>query len=188
MAIMPRLTLLLVCGLALTAGTLAQDTDTPRLDAWAARRPNLARLFGIGAGGDAAAAPTMTTTAGADADNIPKVLSEYPGGEFSTLLAAVGAADLGGALEGAGPFTVFAPTDDALLGFLAMAGPLGCVSFSTSSSSSSSSHSPSTSSSPYSPHSPSASFPSSPFPSSSSASSSSSACRQPPFDFKPPCP
>ena len=34
-------------------------------------------------------------------------------GIFDTLVAAVGAADLGGVLSGQGPFTVFAPTDDA---------------------------------------------------------------------------
>jgi transforming growth factor-beta-induced protein len=34
-------------------------------------------------------------------------------GSFKTLAAAVGAADLGGALTGPGPFTVFAPTDEA---------------------------------------------------------------------------
>lgn len=34
-------------------------------------------------------------------------------GSFSTLVAAVQAADLAGTLSGPGPFTVFAPTDDA---------------------------------------------------------------------------
>ncbi len=34
-------------------------------------------------------------------------------GSFKILLAAVEAADLGGALSGDGPFTVFAPTDEA---------------------------------------------------------------------------
>ena len=34
-------------------------------------------------------------------------------GQFKTLLAAVKAADLEGALKGPGPFTVFAPTDEA---------------------------------------------------------------------------
>jgi uncharacterized surface protein with fasciclin (FAS1) repeats len=34
-------------------------------------------------------------------------------GSFKTLVAAVTAADLGATLKGAGPFTVFAPTDDA---------------------------------------------------------------------------
>jgi uncharacterized surface protein with fasciclin (FAS1) repeats len=47
-------------------------------------------------------------------------------GRFDTLLAAVGAADLGGALASPGPFTVFAPTDDAFarLGDDAIAGLL----------------------------------------------------------------
>ena len=34
-------------------------------------------------------------------------------GSFKTLVAAVTAADLGGVLKGDGPFTVFAPTDEA---------------------------------------------------------------------------
>ena len=34
-------------------------------------------------------------------------------GRFKTLVAAVKAAKLDGALSGTGPFTVFAPTDDA---------------------------------------------------------------------------
>jgi uncharacterized surface protein with fasciclin (FAS1) repeats len=34
-------------------------------------------------------------------------------GRFETLVAAVTAADLAGTLKGEGPFTVFAPTDDA---------------------------------------------------------------------------
>ena len=34
-------------------------------------------------------------------------------GSFTTLVAAVTAADLGATLKGAGPFTVFAPSDDA---------------------------------------------------------------------------
>ena len=44
-------------------------------------------------------------------DSIPVVATEA--GTFNTLLAAVEAADLGEVLGGAGPFTVFAPTDDA---------------------------------------------------------------------------
>ena len=34
-------------------------------------------------------------------------------GSFKTLVAAITAADLGATLKGAGPFTVFAPSDDA---------------------------------------------------------------------------
>lgn len=44
-------------------------------------------------------------------DNIPTTATAA--GQFNTLLAAVGAADLGGVLSGPGPFTVFAPTDEA---------------------------------------------------------------------------
>lgn len=48
------------------------------------------------------AAPAKTIVSAAVAD-----------GRFTTLLAAVQAAKLDGALSGPGPFTVFAPTDDA---------------------------------------------------------------------------
>ena len=44
-------------------------------------------------------------------DSIPAVATKA--GTFKTLLAAVEAADLGDVLGGAGPFTVFAPNDDA---------------------------------------------------------------------------
>jgi len=57
-------------------------------------------------GSDAAkAAHSMTS------DNIVQVASKA--GSFNTLLAAAKAAGLVGALEGEGPLTVFAPTDDA---------------------------------------------------------------------------
>ena len=44
-------------------------------------------------------------------DNLPTTAAKA--GTFKTLLAAVEAADLVGALTGEGPYTVFAPTDDA---------------------------------------------------------------------------
>ena len=44
-------------------------------------------------------------------DNIPTTAEKA--GTFKTLLAAVTAADLAGVLSGEGPFTVFAPTDEA---------------------------------------------------------------------------
>jgi uncharacterized surface protein with fasciclin (FAS1) repeats len=43
--------------------------------------------------------------------NITEIVADNP--DFSTLLAAVGAAELGETLAGGGPFTVFAPTDAA---------------------------------------------------------------------------
>lgn len=48
---------------------------------------------------------------GSDPGTIPQVADDA--GDFTTLLAAVEAADLGDTLSGPGPFTVFAPTDDA---------------------------------------------------------------------------
>jgi uncharacterized surface protein with fasciclin (FAS1) repeats len=56
----------------------------------------------------------MSEEAGA-ADSTDMTITDVVAGneDFSTLLAAVGAADLGETLAGEGPFTVFAPTDDA---------------------------------------------------------------------------
>ena len=58
--------------------------------------------------------PTPTaapTTAAPPMKNI--VETAVADGRFTTLVAAVQAAKLNGALGGPGPFTVFAPTDDA---------------------------------------------------------------------------
>jgi len=52
-------------------------------------------------------------------DNIPAVLAAYPGDIFSTLLTALDATDLVELLDGPGPFTVFAPTDEAYSRFRA---------------------------------------------------------------------
>jgi uncharacterized surface protein with fasciclin (FAS1) repeats len=97
----------------------------------------LAALAACGGGGDDATAATeattateTTTTASSDAAtaepsagtmvggapmsptrNIVENASEAP--NLSTLVAAVTAADLAGTLSGPGPFTVFAPTNDA---------------------------------------------------------------------------
>ena len=51
------------------------------------------------------------TTTDAKAKNIVEMASAA--GTFKTLLAAAQAADLAGTLQGEGPFTVFAPTDEA---------------------------------------------------------------------------
>ena len=68
--------------------------------------PAQAQMAGAYGSSDAAhAAHSMT------ADNIVQVASKA--GSFGTLLAAAKAAGLVGALEGEGPLTVFAPTDDA---------------------------------------------------------------------------
>ena len=55
---------------------------------------------------------TCSTTASISAGS-DIVETAVAAGSFKTLAAALGAADLAGALKGEGPFTVFAPTDDA---------------------------------------------------------------------------
>lgn len=55
--------------------------------------------------------PTEETTTEETPGNIVEVAAGA--GTFNTLAAALGAADLVATLEGEGPFTVFAPTDDA---------------------------------------------------------------------------
>ena len=61
-------------------------------------------------------APTETTMAGTDDTNAAAgdiVDTAIAAGSFKTLVAAVQAAGLEETLRGEGPFTVFAPTDDA---------------------------------------------------------------------------
>ena len=60
-------------------------------------------------------AAVMATGAMADGHSEPKTILETAGaaGSFTTLAAAVDAAGLTDTLNGEGPFTVFAPTDDA---------------------------------------------------------------------------
>jgi len=59
----------------------------------------------------APAADAAAVTAPADAGTIVAVAQGNP--DFSTLVTAVVAADLAGTLGGTGPFTVFAPTNEA---------------------------------------------------------------------------
>ncbi len=61
------------------------------------------------------ATPMPTAEPTAEPTAIPEpVLSDIVAdGRFTTLAAALGAADLIDTLKGEGPFTVFAPTDDA---------------------------------------------------------------------------
>ncbi|HMQ25993.1 MAG TPA: fasciclin domain-containing protein [Acidimicrobiales bacterium] len=60
-------------------------------------------------------APTETTAAPEDDAAAEQNIVEtaVAAGDFTTLVTAVEAADLAGTLSGEGPFTVFAPTDDA---------------------------------------------------------------------------
>ncbi|MEZ4366211.1 MAG: fasciclin domain-containing protein [Kofleriaceae bacterium] len=61
--------------------------------------------------GSAAPAPTPTPTPPVAAKNLVEVAREA--GSFGTLVKAIEAADLVATLSGPGPFTVFAPTDEA---------------------------------------------------------------------------
>lgn len=61
-----------------------------------------------------AAAPAAATTSGSEARAAGDIIATArSAGSFGTLLAAVEAAGLTATLQGAGPFTVFAPTDAA---------------------------------------------------------------------------
>jgi len=62
-----------------------------------------------------AAAPAFAGSCGSQATKASNNIVEtaVSAGSFNTLVAAVQAADLDGVLAGDGPFTVFAPTDDA---------------------------------------------------------------------------
>ncbi|MGE3164612.1 MAG: fasciclin domain-containing protein [Planctomycetota bacterium] len=63
---------------------------------------------------NAAAQCEATKPAAAPSDQVPNIVeAASAAGSFTTLLAAAKAAGLAEALQGEGPFTVFAPTDDA---------------------------------------------------------------------------
>lgn len=66
--------------------------------------------------------PTAEPAVAQERPNIPAYLAEDPDGRFTTLLAAVEAAGLGETLSGEGPFTVFAPTNDAIASTLEFLG------------------------------------------------------------------
>ena len=57
--------------------------------------------------------PETAAACSQDAKVVDIVHTAEHAGQFKTLLAALGAADLTEALQGPGPFTVFAPTDKA---------------------------------------------------------------------------
>src|SRR5947208_9864346 len=70
----------------------------------------MTRLIRMGA---LAASILLTTAAFAASPTQDIVDTAVSAGSFNTLVAAVKAAGLVGTLKGAGPFTVFAPTDEA---------------------------------------------------------------------------
>ena len=73
-------------------------------------------LVACGGGEASSAAPAQDPTTAGKVSSVAKadiVDTANSAGSFKTLLAAVKAADLEGTLRGPGPFTVFAPTDEA---------------------------------------------------------------------------
>jgi uncharacterized surface protein with fasciclin (FAS1) repeats len=68
-------------------------------------------LAACGSDGEDTSSPAETTEAAAEVGTIVDVAAGNP--DFETLVAAVTAAELGETLSGEGPFTVFAPTNDA---------------------------------------------------------------------------
>ncbi len=73
------------------------------------------------------AEPTAVATEAPAVAGVPAALPDLPTllaneGQFSTLLAAVDAAGLNGLLQGAGPFTLLAPSDDAFAALLDQTG------------------------------------------------------------------
>ena len=76
-------------------------------------------LLGAACGGDedtsTSSASEPAASAEAESEMTDMTITDIVAGneDFSTLLAAVGAADLADTLAGEGPYTVFAPTDEA---------------------------------------------------------------------------
>ena len=71
-------------------------------------------LGGCGSSSESSARPAETTSSsGSEAASVDIVDTAVSAGGFTTLVAAVQAAGLEETLRGAGPFTVFAPTDAA---------------------------------------------------------------------------
>lgn len=81
--------------------------------------PILSLIIALGLAAAPAAAesacPSKAAAASSEAESTPKDIVDMAvaAGSFGTLAAALGAAGLVDALKGEGPFTVFAPTDDA---------------------------------------------------------------------------
>lgn len=68
------------------------------------------KIAALGLAGLMMASTAFTSARAADADIVDTAVAA---GSFTTLVAAVQAAGLVDTLKGEGPFTVFAPTDDA---------------------------------------------------------------------------
>jgi uncharacterized surface protein with fasciclin (FAS1) repeats len=92
----------ILCVLALVSLTNCEDTAKKKAEAEKARQDSIARADSIAKAESEAAAA-----------NAPKDIVVFATENAKTLASAVQAAGLDSALKGAGPFTVFAPTDSA---------------------------------------------------------------------------
>jgi uncharacterized surface protein with fasciclin (FAS1) repeats len=94
-----------------TSGTAAAGTPGTGTSGTAAAGTAVPGTAAPGTSGTAAPGTSGTATGGTASGNIVEVAEAD--GRFTTLLTALNAAGLTNTLEGAGPFTVFAPTDEA---------------------------------------------------------------------------
>ena len=97
------------------AGCGSDDTDTPSTTTDTATGTDASGSDGSGSDTEGTDTGGGGSDAAGDAATGPGNLAEVAAaaGTFKTLLAAAKAAGLDGALAGTGPYTVFAPTDDA---------------------------------------------------------------------------
>ena len=95
-----------IAALGLIAGACSDDTDTDE-----SSTPTVEQTTATTAAPATTGAPATTAAEmAAEADIVDTAIAA---GDFTTLVAAVQAAGLEETLRGEGPFTVFAPTDDA---------------------------------------------------------------------------
>jgi len=94
-----------IAALGLIAGACSDDSDTDD-----SSTPTVEQTTATTAAPASTEAPATTEAMAAEADIVDTAIAA---GDFTTLVAAVQAAGLEETLRGEGPFTVFAPTDDA---------------------------------------------------------------------------
>ena len=94
-----------IAALGLIAGACSDDSDTDD-----SSTPTVEQTTATTAAPAATEAPATTEAMAAEDDIVDTAIAA---GDFTTLVAAVQAAGLEETLRGEGPFTVFAPTDDA---------------------------------------------------------------------------
>ncbi len=100
-----------VAALLILTGCSSSSDDTAATSATSAAATSAAATESEAMASDAMGSETMGSEAAQEAGTIVEVASGNP--DFSTLVAAIEAAGLAETLSGTGPFTVFAPTNEA---------------------------------------------------------------------------